>query len=134
MNKIAVRKFDKKIVGFGAGDMACFSPDEFDIIETDLETLPDELRFCFWDYDEEEVAVDEALKQETLEKEAKAEQERQEAREHIGLDDLAGLTNEKIDNWVDSNVTDLAGGRLAFKKLAKWCRALTRIAMFRQDD
>lgn len=132
MNRIAVRKSDKRIVSFGTEDMSRFNPQEFDIVDTILEALPDELRFCF--YKNHKVVVDEALKQQTLEKEAKAERERQEARKQIGLENLAGLTNEKIDNWVDNNITDLAGARTAFKRLAKWCRALTRVLMLREDD
>lgn len=129
-----IRKSDKRIISLSYEYTSRFSPQEFDIIETSLEKSPDRLQFCLWDYGKKKIVVDEALRQKTLEKEAKAEQERREARGHIGLDDLAGLTNTQINNWVDSNVTDLAGGRLAIKKLAKWCRALTRALMLRQDD
>jgi len=132
MRRLAIRKSDKVIVSFGYEDMARFGPDEFDIIDTVLEVLPDDMRFCF--YKQGKVVVDQALKDETLQKETKARQEREEARGHLTLEDLAGLTNAQINNWVDSNVTDLVGGRLAIKKLAKWCRALTRIAMLRQDN
>lgn len=132
MNRMVVRKSDGKIVSFGTEDTSRFNPAEFDIMETDLEVLPGEIEFCF--YENGEVVVDEALEEETREKEAEADRQNQEARQHIALENLAGLTNEKIDNWVDNNITDLAGAKTAFKKLAKWCRALTRCLMLRQDD
>lgn len=132
MNKIVVRKSDKKILSFGSEDMSRFSPQEFDVVETILENLPDELDYCF--YREGKVVVDEALKQKTLDAEAQAEKEAQEAREHIKLETFAGLTNTQIDNWVSNNVTDLAGGRKAIKILAKLVRASIRSQMLRQDD
>lgn len=132
MRKIVVRKTDKKIVSFSYEDTSRFSVEEFDIIQTTLAKLPDELVYCF--YKNGQIVVDEKLKQEILEKKAKRNQEREEARQHIVLEDLAGLTNEQIENWIDQNVTDLAGGKLAMKKLAKWCRALTKVLGLREDD
>lgn len=80
------------------------------------------------------VWVDEQLKQETLAKEAAIEQQKKEAKKHINLDDLAGLSNQQINNYIDNNVTDLASAKAVLKKLAKWCRALTRVQVLRQDD
>lgn len=132
MQKIVVRKADSKIVSAGDEDISRFNPQEFDIIEIEEVKLPDEIKFCF--YKDGQVKVDEKLKQETLEKEAKAKRERKKAREYIALENLAGLTNEQIENWIDQNVTNLSGGKLAIKKLVKWCRALTRVLALRQDD
>lgn len=83
MNKIAVRKSDNKMLSFGTENMSRFSPKEFDIMETALESLPDELDYCFWDYKKKEVVVDEVLKQETQDREEEIEKKRQEAREYI---------------------------------------------------
>lgn len=81
MNKIAVRKSDKRILSFGGEDMTRFSPEEFDIIETVLEELPDELRFC--KYENGEIVVDEMLKREILQEEAEEEEKNLKAREYI---------------------------------------------------
>lgn len=93
MNKIVIRKFNEKIVSFGTEDMSRFSSDEFDIIETDLEVLPDELRFCFWDYDKEEIVVDEVLKEEVLSREKENIQKRKEAREYIEKNNPADVSS-----------------------------------------
>ena len=91
MNKIAVRKFDKMIMSFGTEDMSRFSPEEFDIVETALEELPDELRFC--KYENDQIVVDEALKEEILNAEKEKEQKRQEAREYIEKNNPADVTS-----------------------------------------
>jgi len=93
MNKIAVRKSDKRILSFGTEDMSRFSPDEFDIVETLLEELPDELRFCKYDYENGEVVVDEALKQEIQSREEQIEKKRQEAREYIEKNNPADVNS-----------------------------------------
>lgn len=81
MNKIAVRKSDKKILSFGSEDMSRFRSDEFDIFETILENLPDELRFC--KYENGEVVVDEVLKEEILNKKKEIALKREQAREYL---------------------------------------------------
>lgn len=56
-----------------------------------------------------------------------AEQEKQEARQYARLEELASLTNQQIDNYIDTNMANLpASAREGFKKLAKWNRALTK--------
>lgn len=132
MNKIAVRKSDGRLVSFGSEDMSRFDPATYDIMEIQLARLPDELRFCIWENGQ--IVVDTVYKQQVLGAEAQKEQEREEAKQHITLDDLAGLTNQKIVNYVNNNVTDLASAKSLFIKIIKWNRALTRIAMVRQDD
>lgn len=89
MSKIAVRKSDKRIISFGTEDMARFSPSKFDIIEIDLEVLPDELRFC--DYQNGEVVVNEALKEDTLNRETERTQKRQDAREYLKTNNPADV-------------------------------------------
>ncbi len=89
MSKIAVRKSDKRIVSFGTEDMSRFSSTEFDIFETDLEILPDELRFC--EYQNGEIVVDEILKEDILNKEMDIVKKRQDAREYLRTSNPADI-------------------------------------------
>lgn len=91
MNKIAVRKSNKRILSFGNEDTSRFSGDEFDIFETALENLPDELRFC--KYEDGDIVVDEVLKQKTLQKEAEEEEKSLKAREYLEKNNPADVNS-----------------------------------------
>lgn len=93
MNKIVVRKSDKKILSFGSEDMSRFSLEEFDVLEVELEELPDELRFCKYDYENGKVVVDEALKQEVQDREEQIEKKRQEARQYLEKNNPADVNS-----------------------------------------
>lgn len=81
MKKLAVRKSDKKIISFGTEDMSRFKADEFDIFETVLDTLPDELRFC--KYENSKIVIDQVLKEKILNKDLQIAQKRQLAKEYL---------------------------------------------------
>lgn len=83
MKKIVVRKSDNRIVGFGTEDTSRFSSAKFDVIRVDITELPDELRFCIYDYVNEEAIVDEIYKQQILAEEAETQQTIQKARRYI---------------------------------------------------
>lgn len=91
MNKIVVKKSDHSIVSFGFEDMSRFNPADFDVIETDLESLPDELRFC--KYENDQVIVDEAHKQQILDAEVQTKQKRNEARQYIEDNNPSDITS-----------------------------------------
>ena len=132
MKKIVVRKSDNRLVSFGYEDTSRFDPADYDVIETTLGQLPDELRFC--KYENSQVIVDEAYKQQILDAEAQVKQDRQEARDHIRLEELAGLSYQQIDNYIDNNVTSLANAKVVLKKLAKWNLALAKYLMIRMEE
>jgi len=134
MRKVVYKKSDKTLASFGFEDTSRFDPADYGIEPTDLENLPDEMMFCRYDPIEKKIIVDEVFKQEYLDAKADALEARDAGWQDITMNNLAGLTNQQIDNYITNNVTDLASAREALKKLAKWCRALTRILSFRQDD
>lgn len=130
--KIAVLKQNQKIIYFGYQDMSQLDPKDYDIVEIMLENLPDNIQFCR--YVNGQVVVDKAYKQEFEATEELKKQEKQEAKQRIGLEELAGLTYSQLDNYIDNNVTNLASARQVLKKLAKWNLALTKYLVIRKGE
>jgi len=134
LQKIFVRKSDKKIVSFGFDDPARFNLDHFDLEYTELEELPDERRFC--KYENGEVVVDEVYKQQILDQQ-EAERIKEETAQDI-FEDLLSVINyeeleqiapklswigqktfQQVENYVENNTNNLSEARELLKVLAK---------------
>lgn len=132
IRKIVAKKSDKRLVGFGFEDTSRFSQTDYDIVETDLEALPDELRFC--KYENSQITIDTAYKQQLLDAEAQVAQNRIEAKQQIALEDLASKTYVQIDTYIENNITNLASAKSVLKKLAKWNLALTKYLVIKEGS
>ena len=130
--QIIAKKSDNRLVGFGFENTDRFSPVDYDIVETNLENLPDEMRFC--KYENKQIVIDETYKQQTLDAEAQVVQDRIEANQQMTLEDLASKTYTQIDTYIENNVTNLASAIGVLKKLAKWNLALTKYLRIKRDD
>jgi len=96
--------------------------------------LPDKRKFCRWDFQNQEIIVDQTLKNEILQEEVETQQQVLEGIQHISLSQIAGKTETQIDNWIDNTVTDLASAKQAFKIIAKLLRSIIRLYRLKQDD